>query len=184
AGDKRIKLILRELNKRVFDLSTMKALGFCVNIQHAHYMAEHFNAHGIPAQAIDHKMSPQQRANAILKLQAGEVKILFAVDIFNEGVDIPSVNTLLLLRPTQSPTVFLQQLGRGLRIFPGKDVCTVMDFIGQQHEDYDFEARYFALTGKRGQPLVENIDNGFPNLPPGTSIVLDEVSQEQVLANV
>ena len=184
AGDKRIKLILRELNKRVFDLSTMKALGFCVNIQHAHYMAEHFNAHGIPAQAIDHKMSPQQRANAILKLQAGEVKILFAVDIFNEGVDIPSVNTLLLLRPTQSPTVFLQQLGRGLRIFPGKDVCTVMDFIGQQHEDYDFEARYFALTGKRGQSLVEYIDNGFPNLPPGTSIVLDEVSQEQVLANV
>lgn len=184
AGDKRIKLILRELNKRVFDLSTMKALGFCVNIQHAHYMAERFNAHGIPAQAIDHKMSPEQRAKAILKLQAGEVKILFAVDIFNEGVDIPSVNTLLLLRPTQSPTVFLQQLGRGLRIFPGKDVCTVMDFIGQQHEDYDFEARYFALTGKRGQSLVEYIDNGFPNLPPGTSIVLDEVSQEQVLANV
>ena len=184
AGDKRIKLILRELNKRVFDLSTMKALGFCVNIQHAHYMAERFNAHGIPAQAIDHKMSPEQRAKAILKLQAGEVKILFAVDIFNEGVDIPSVNTLLLLRPTQSPTVFLQQLGRGLRIFPGKDVCTVMDFIGQQHEDYDFEARYFALTGKRGQSLVEYIDNGFPNLPPGTSIVLDEVSQELVLANV
>lgn len=184
AGKKRIELILRELNKRIFDLSSMKALGFCVNIAHAHYMAEQFNAHGLPALAIDHQMSPQQRSNAILKLKAGEVKVLFAVDIFNEGVDIPSVNTLLLLRPTQSSTVFLQQLGRGLRLFPGKDVCTVMDFIGQQHEDYDFEARYFTLTGRRGHSLVEHIDHGFPNLPPGTNIILDEVSQEQVLANV
>lgn len=184
AGQKRIELILRELNKRLFDLNTMKALGFCVNIAHAHYMAKQFNDYGLPAIAIDHHMSPQQRANAILKLKAGEVKILFAVDIFNEGVDIPSVNTLLLLRPTQSPTVFLQQLGRGLRLFPGKDVCTVMDFIGQQHENYDFEARYFALTGKRGQSLVDHLDHGFPNLPPGTNIILDEVSQDQVLANV
>lgn len=184
AGEKRIDLILRELDKRVFDLSSIKALGFCVNIAHAHYMADRFNERGLRAMAIDHRMTAQQRGDAILKLKSGEIKILFAVDIFNEGVDIPSVNTLLLLRPTQSPTVFLQQLGRGLRLFPGKDVCTVMDFIGQQREEYDFEARYYALTGKRGQTLADHIDHGFPSLPPGTNIILDEVSQEQILANV
>lgn len=184
AGERRINLILNEINKRIFNLAEMKALGFCVNVAHAQYMAHRFSERGISSVAISHETSNEDRHDAIQKLANGDIKVLFAVDIFNEGIDIPSVNTLLLLRPTQSPTVFLQQLGRGLRLHPGKDVCTVMDFIGQQRTEYSFEARYFALTGKRGPALKEAIEEEFPHMPPGTNIILDEVSQEQVLQNV
>lgn len=183
-GDRRVRLILSEIEKRVFDLAGMKALGFCVSIDHAEYMADRFNHFGVPARAVSSRNTSQERRKAVQDLRAGKVKVLFSVDIFNEGVDIPDVNTLLLLRPTQSPTVFLQQLGRGLRLAPGKDVCTVFDFIGQQREEFDFESRYYALTGLRGKRLEAAINEGFPHLPPGTNIILDRVSQERVLQNV
>jgi superfamily II DNA or RNA helicase/HKD family nuclease len=184
AGDRRIRLILSEVEKRLFDLSSMKALGFCVSIDHAEYMAERFRAFGVPSLAVSSWNSREERSEALRALREGEAKVLFSVDIFNEGLDIPNVNTVLLLRPTQSPTIFLQQLGRGLRLASGKDVCTVFDFIGQQHEEFDFEARYYALTGLRGKKLQKAIEDGFPQVPPGTAIVLDRVSQEEVLKNV
>lgn len=184
AGDRRIKFILRELNKRIFDLNAMKALGFCVSVAHAKYMAERFNHFGIPSAVVTGDTAMSDRKAALTDLRSGNIKVIFSVDVFNEGVDVPEANTILLLRPTQSPTIFLQQLGRGLRLFPGKDVCNVFDFIGQQHEQFDFHERYAALTGKRGKNLVSSIDNNFPQLPPGTSIQLDRVAQERVLANV
>ena len=132
AGEKRTRFIVNELNRRIFDLSEMKAIGFCVTIAHAEYMARQFQQFGIPARAVTSDLTATERARAIKDLETGDVKVLFSVDIFNEGVDIPAVNTLLLLRPTQSPVVFLQQLGRGLRLSPGKDSCVILDFIGQQ----------------------------------------------------
>ena len=116
AGEKRTRFIINELNRRIFDLSEMKALGFCVTIAHAEYMTEQFNLFGIPALAVSSKLNVGERRRAIEQLREGTIKIIFAVDIFNEGVDIPAVNTLLLLRPTQSPVLFVQQLGRGLRL--------------------------------------------------------------------
>lgn len=184
AGDRRVRLILSEIEKRLFDLGSMKALGFCVSIDHAEYMAERFRHFGIPALAVSSHTSSEDRVRALHALRDGSVKVLFSVDLFNEGLDIPDVNTILLLRPTQSPTVFLQQLGRGLRLSPGKDVCTVFDFIGQQREEFDFEARYYALTGLRGKRLEKALESGFPQVPPGTAIVLDKVTQEEVLRNV
>ena len=111
-----------------------RTLGFCVNIGHAEYMAEYFSKHGVPALAV-HSGDPASpyagdRREAVAALEKGEIKVIFAVDIFNEGVDIPTLDTVMFLRPTESLTVFLQQLGRGLRKAPGKSHLVVLDFIG------------------------------------------------------
>lgn len=184
AGQRRVRFIISQIERRVFDLQDMKALGFCVSKAHAYYMAEQFSQLGIPARAITSDDNAAERAASIDALKAGTIKCLFSVDIFNEGVDIPPVNTLLLLRPTQSPVLFIQQLGRGLRLSPGKDVCVVLDFIGQQHADFNFEERYAALTRTRGRRLHKEIAGGFASAPPGSHISLDQELTTQVLRNI
>lgn len=106
------------------------ALGFCVSIDHAQAMADAFCAAGVVALALHSRSAPEDRATAITKLETGALDIIFTVDLFNEGVDIPCVDLVMFLRPTESMTVFLQQLGRGLRLHPGKDRLTVVDLIG------------------------------------------------------
>jgi len=119
-------------------------------------------------------------------LQSGDLQILFAVDLFNEGLDIPSIDTVLLLRPTESAVVFLQQLGRGLRLSPdtGKSCLTVLDFVGQQHRSFRFDLRYRALLGCSRRQLEDQLAQGFPFLPPGCRLVLDRVSSERVLTSL
>src|SRR5207342_3552438 len=117
----------------------MRALGFCISVAHAEYMARIFTEAGIPSVAVSGETPEAQRAESLVKLRAGDLNCLFAADLFNEGLDLPEVDTVLLLRPTQSATVFLQQLGRGLRWAEGKSVLTVLDFIGQAHADYRFD---------------------------------------------
>ena len=110
-----------------------KALGFCSSIRHAEFMADYFRKKGAKAAAVhsgNGKSRGMNRSEAVRKLENGELEILFAVDLFNEGVDIPSLDTVLFLRPTESYVVFLQQLGRGLRKCEGKTHLTVLDFIG------------------------------------------------------
>jgi len=109
---------------------------------------------------------------------------VFAADLLNEGVDIPVVDTVLFLRPTESPTLFLQQLGRGLRLAPDKDVLTVLDFVGNNRAEFRLDLRYRALTGATRKGLERDVDRGFPFLPSGCQIVLDEVTQASVLASV
>ena len=110
--------------------------------------------------------------------------MLFAVDIFNEGVDVPEVDTVLFLRPTESATVFLQQLGRGLRPADGKSCLTVFDFIGHAHQQFRFDVRLRALTGVTRNQLVNALEEGFPHLPSGCSIQLDRVASQVVLDNI
>lgn len=105
-----------------------KAIGFCVSIKHAERMAEFFNDHGVTAAAI-HSQAPD-RDILIEDFRNNKINVAFTVDLFNEGVDFPNVQVLLFLRPTESKTVFIQQLGRGLRLAPGKDRVRVLDFIG------------------------------------------------------
>ena len=107
--------------------------------------------------------------------------MLFAVDLFNEGVDIPEVDTLLFLRPTESALVFLQQLGRGLRRHDSKDGVTVMGFIGQQHRRFRFDLRYRAVTGASRSEVAKQVHDGFPFLPPGSSMQLDRVATTVVV---
>jgi superfamily II DNA or RNA helicase len=182
----RVDLILSELEKKVAEPLGMRALGFCVSVEHARFMAERFRTRGFKAEALDATSPAVVRQAALRRLQSGELQILFAVDLFNEGLDIPSIDTVLLLRPTESAVVFLQQLGRGLRLSPdtGKSCLTVLDFIGQQHRRFRFDLRYRALLGGSRRALESQLDQGFPFLPPGCRLVLDRVSQQAVLASL
>lgn len=179
--DARVRLVVKSLVDKVADVASMRALGFCVSKAHASFMARRFNELGIPARAVDADTSPDDRRSALHSLRDRRINALFAVDLFNEGLDLPDVDTLLLLRPTASATVFLQQLGRGLRRTENKAVLTVLDFVGQQRREYRFDVRYSALTGSRRRELVDQVNAGFPYLPAGSQIVLDRVTQQQVL---
>jgi superfamily II DNA or RNA helicase len=183
-NDTRTRIVLKELRDKVADVAAMRALGFCVSVEHARYMADRFNAAGVPARTVSAETSPLARQEALKALRDREINILFAVDLFNEGLDIPEVDTVLFLRPTESSTVFLQQLGRGLRLTAGKTVLTALDFVGQQRREFRFDQRFRALTGLSRKQLIRQIEQGFPFLPSGSQIVLDAVSQQLVMDNV
>ncbi|MFD1531953.1 DUF3427 domain-containing protein [Pseudonocardia aurantiaca] len=183
-NDARAAKIVRETKDKVTDVRRMRALGFCVSVAHARYMAEVFTRAGIPSVAVSGETAPADRAGALEKLRTLEVNCLFAADLFNEGLDLPQVDTVLFLRPTQSATVFLQQLGRGLRRARGKAVLTALDFIGQHRREFRFDLRYRALTGSTRRGLERDIEQGFPFLPSGSQLVLDRVTERIVLENV
>jgi hypothetical protein len=162
----------------------MRAIGFCVSIEHAEYMAKKFNLVGIPSNAVTSKVSSEERRQTLADFRNGKIKTIFAVDIFNEGVDIPDINTLLMLRPTESATVFIQQLGRGLRKSASKKALTVLDFVGNQNKNFRFDMKYGRLLGLGKRKLIDAVEDGFPFLPTGCHFELDKVSREQVLANL
>lgn len=183
-NDARTAKVLQALNDKVLDPHRMKAIGFCVSVKHAEYMARKFTEAELPSTALSGESSSDERRTALRALQRGELRAVFAVDLFNEGLDIPQVDTILMLRPTQSSTLFLQQLGRGLRLAPEKPVLTVLDFIGFQHQDFRLDLKYRAITGSSRIRLAKDLEDGFPFLPSGTQIVFDTVAQSVVLNNV
>ncbi|SFS08774.1 Helicase conserved C-terminal domain-containing protein [Agrococcus baldri] len=166
------------------DTSRMRALAFCVSVEHATFMAEAFTAAGFKVAAIVAGTPKDVRERAVQQLRQGGLQAIFCVDVFNEGVDIPEIDTVLFLRPTESVTVFLQQLGRGLRRSQGKSVLTVLDFVSKQSDRFSYADRFRALTGVGHRHVVREIEEGFPTAPPGSQIILDRESQETVLANV
>ena len=133
-AQRRADLVVNSILKYVTDIDEVKGLGFCVSIEHARFMADYFNTHAIPSIALTGDSSDEERNTAKQQLVSGEIRFIFVVDIYNEGVDIPEVNTVLFLRPTESLTVFLQQLGRGLRLAENKECLIVLDFIGQANK--------------------------------------------------
>ncbi len=182
----RAQRIMDTIQQWVMDPHRCGALGFCAGVQHARFMADQFNEWGYPSVALDGSTANDVRRDAVTKLRSGELRAIFTVDIFNESVDIPEVDTLLLLRPTESATIFLQQLGRGLRWSPGsgKSVLTVLDFIGQVHADYRFDIRYRAMLGGTRAQIARAVESGFPLMPPGCAVRLDEFAQDIVLENL
>jgi superfamily II DNA or RNA helicase len=182
--DSRVSLVVQALRDKLGDVGSMKAVGFCVSIKHAEFMANKFMLRGIPAKAITSAMTTQQREEVLERLRAGDVKVVFTVDLFNEGVDVPEIDTVLFLRPTESATVFLQQLGRGLRLTTDKPVLTVLDFVGHQHKEFRFDKRFTAMTGIRRGNLEDEVDKGFPTLPAGCAIDLDREVGKAVLASI
>ncbi|MFD0716229.1 DUF3427 domain-containing protein [Paenibacillus sp. GCM10027626] len=180
----RANQIMNSLKKYVTDLEDVKALGFCVSVEHALYMAKVFNEAGIAAAALHGKSSYEERSGAKGRLVSGELKVIFVVDLYNEGVDIPEINTILFLRPTESLTVFLQQLGRGLRLAEGKECLTVLDFIGQAHKEYSFQDKFRALLGKTKHSVQHYVEHGFSSLPRGSFIQLEKQTKEYILKSL
>jgi superfamily II DNA or RNA helicase/HKD family nuclease len=183
-NDARARIVLKQIRDKVSHPGAMRALGFCVSKAHAHFMADFFRKANFHAVALDSDSPADVRAEALRGLRDGKLQVIFSVDLFNEGLDIPDVDTLLLLRPTNSATIFLQQLGRGLRRTPNKPVLTVLDFIGQHRAEFRFEEQFRALTSLSRNRLVEHIERDFPQLPSGCQIILEGKSKELVLDNI
>jgi superfamily II DNA or RNA helicase len=179
----RADMIIKAIHKYVTDINDVKGLAFCVSVEHAKFMAENFNKYGIPSISLDAKSSYEVRRAAPRMLTEGKYKFIFVVDLYNEGVDIPEINTVLFLRPTESLTVFLQQLGRGLRTAEDKECLTVLDFVGQANKKYNFEEKINSLMSSSRGAQYE-IKNGFPNLPKGCYIKLEKKAQEYILDNI
>lgn len=180
----RIDVILIALQRYQPDMSHTKGVGFCASVRHANYMARHFNQAGISAAALTGETPREERADLLRDFRKGTLTFIFAVDVLSEGVDVPEINLVMFLRPTESLTVFLQQLGRGLRHAVGKDCLTVLDFVGQTHRKYRLDTKFTALLSRQRKRIDQEIESDFPNLPPGCSIQLERVARERVLHKI
>ena len=180
-NDIRARLVVNEGRRLASDARRSRALVFCVSISHAQFMADWLNRAGLPAACVVGETPAEERRRAPQRLASGELSALVTVDLYNEGVDLPAVDTLLLLRPTQSPVLFQQQIGRGLRLAPGKESCLVLDFVGQHRADFRFDRLLSSLTGLSRRELLSGVESGFGSLPPGCHIHLQRQTREQVL---
>lgn len=180
----RLTVILDTLQRYEPDVSQVRGVGFCVSIRHAEYMAEMFTQRGVAAAAFVSGLDAQSCRQRLDDLKYGRLLFLFTVDKLSEGVDVPDINTVLFLRPTQSLTVFLQQLGRGLRHAAGKDCLTVLDFVGQAHRRYRMDLQFKALLPSHRFAIDREVELGFPHLPSGCSLQLDRLAQQYVLENI
>ncbi|WP_024440929.1 DUF3427 domain-containing protein [Mycobacterium sp. UM_WGJ] len=153
-----------------------RTLAFCVTKHHADFMAEFFTARGIRCASVHSGPTSAPRHASIEALRSGELEMIFTVDIFNEGLDVPDIDTVLMLRPTESPVVFLQQLGRGLRTLDGKDALAVIDFIGN-HRSFLLKPRTLLSLGRREAPttlqVLQALEAGEFELPDGCSVDYD-----------
>ncbi len=144
---------------------------------------QQFNEAGVKAAAVSGESEASDRRAGLDGLRDGSLQIVFSVDLFNEGIDVRDVDTLLLLRPTDSPVLFIQQLGRGLRKADGK-ICTVLDFVGTHRKEFRFDRRYRALLGGSRSDLQRQIEHSFPFLPAGCHLELEPIAQEIVLRSL
>ena len=183
SNDLRVRDIINALNKYTKDINDVRALCFCVTMEHAKYMAEKFTLAGLKADYLT-SANNQNRDNVRNQLLNKSINYLFVVDIFNEGVDIPEIDTVLFLRPTESLTIFLQQLGRGLRLAENKDCLTVLDFVGNSRPEYNFENKFRALIGKTATTVAKEVEDNFPHLPLGCSIILEKKAKQTILDNI
>lgn len=182
-NNRRVGEIIDALDKYTKDYNDVRALGFCVSIEHAKFMAEKFSLAGFKASYLT-STNTDNRDEIRNHLQNKIINYLFIVDIFNEGIDIPEIDTVLFLRPTESLTIFLQQLGRGLRLAENKECLTVLDFVGNARPEYNFENKFRALIGKTSTPVKKEIQDNFPHLPLGCSINLEKKAKDVILRNI
>jgi superfamily II DNA or RNA helicase/HKD family nuclease len=183
-NDIRAKLVIDEWHRLSGDARQTRAIAFCVSVAHAEFMTRKFNEAGIPAMCVTGQTPRPEQLRAPHRLAKGDVAVLVTVDLFNEGVDIPLVDTLLLLRPTQSALLFQQQIGRGLRLAPRKNSCLILDFVGQHRAEFRFDHLLSGITGLSRNELVDAVERGFSSLPPGCHIQLQRQTQQQVLKSL
>jgi len=196
AGSQGVENVRRAVHSYIAEPLRMRAIGFCSGVEHARAMAAAFERirgdaetggrRGIRAEALDGEDLLDRREAAIGRLRRGETQVIFVADLFNEGVDIPEVDTVLFMRPTDSLTVYVQQLGRGLRLCPStdKDSLTVLDFVGQHRKEFRFGDRLGAMLADQSVSVESQVEHGFSALPAGCSITLERIAREQVLANI
>lgn len=179
----RVDLVIDNINLLKHSGVKTKALGFCINIDHANYMAKEFLDRGLCAVSLTGESTEEERVRMIDRLEDDNdpLSYIFTVEIFNEGVDIPSVNLVLMLRPTQSPIIFTQQLGRGLRLHKDKEYLTVVDFIGNHQKSFLIP---IALSGDKAydkDDLMISTKNDFFDIPGDTFINIERIPKNRIL---
>ena len=182
-NDLRTGLILRKIEEYLSDYTNVRALCFCVDVEHAKNMAAKFQLAGLKSDYLVSDNS-SDRAKKSRLLKEKKINYLFVVDMFNEGVDIPEVDTILFLRPTESLTVFLQQFGRGLRKSEGKEFVTILDFVGHCNKEFNYTDRFRRLIGRTSMGVAEELEKDFPHLPLGCHITLEKKAKEYILENI
>ena len=182
-NDQRTGLILRKIEEYLPDYRQVRALCFCVDVEHAKNMQAKFQLAGLKAGfLVNDNGAERVKWNRLLKEK--KINFLFVVDMFNEGVDIPEVDTILFLRPTESLTVFLQQFGRGLRKAEGKEFVTILDFVGHCNKEFNYSDRFRRLIGRTSMGVAEEIEKDFPHLPLGCHITLESKAKEYIMENI
>lgn len=180
----RLDVIHEAIRRYHPDLIATRAVGFCAGVRHAEFMAQKFRELNYTAETILGNTPSAVRETRMRDFRDGHLQFLFVVDVLSEGVDVPDINLVLFLRPTESLTVFLQQLGRGLRHAPEKECLTVLDFVGQVHRRYRIDRKFTALLRHNRRRIDQEIERDFPNLPPGCSIQFERVARQYVLDNI
>ena len=186
----RTDYIVEKINKFGFDGDELSAVAFCQNIDHAFFMKEEFSKKGYKSAVITANTSSNERSEILEKFKNKKIEILCVVDILNEGIDIPTINLLLFLRPTMSSTIFIQQIGRGLRKAQNKDFVTIIDFIGNHKKDY-LLINYFSnevdnkdtLFTKK-EKIINEIKNQFSNIPKSCYVELDRICQNRIIEKI
>ncbi len=184
AADVFVERAVKAVHEYVARPEGMRALAFCANIAHAKAVHACLTVRGLRAQVLTGQTGSAEREAAQGALNAGSLQVLCVVDLYNEGVDVPNVNTLLFFRPTESATVFLQQLGRGLRRARDKAELVVFDLTGRQRAEFRFDQRLRGLLGHTPRQLREFVDQGFGRLPAGCHVVFGERSRADILAQL
>ena len=182
-NDLRIGLILRKIEEYLPNYTDVRALCFCVDVEHAKNMAAKFQLARLKSAYLVSD-NGADRVKWSKKLREKKINFLFVVDMFNEGVDIPEVDTILFLRPTESLTVFLQQFGRGLRKAEGKEFVTILDFVGHCNKEFNYSDRFRRLIGRTSMSVAEELEKDFPHLPLNCHITLESKAKEYILENI
>ena len=182
-NDARTAVIIQSLQNYLDDIRDVRALCFCVDQKHAKYMAAKFTLCDIKADALTSE-NAQMRTILYNRLKKKEINYLFVVDMFNEGVDIPEVDTILFLRPTESLTVFIQQFGRGLRKAEGKTHVDIFDYVGNSRAEFNYSDRMRVLMGRTSMSVAEEMERNCPHLPLGCRIMLEPKAKEYIMKNI
>lgn len=180
----RVDLIIDKLNFYINPYQKLKCLAFCASVDHANYMSDEFNKLGKKSICLSGDANPDFRSKAIKEFKDGNIEVIFTVDIFNEGIDIPEVNTILMLRPTESPTIFIQQLGRGLRKFANKEFVTVIDFIGNHKNVYNLAFSFGADYLYDKKSIKDFVESDFQNFSKFSFFKIDQIAKERILENI
>lgn len=187
--NRRVDYVIEMIQKYGYDGEQMVGLGFCVSIEHAKFMSEEFNKRGFHTTYLTGQHKPDYRKQVISQLEDERhpLQMIFTVDIFNEGIDIPKLNLILFLRPTESSTIFIQQLGRGLRKASGKEYVTILDFIGNYQKSFIVPLALMGQTNQRAfdvDSMRIAIQHEFADLPGGCYVDLEEISRKQILEKI
>lgn len=187
-SDERVEHIIKKAQFYGYSGERVKGLIFCRNIEEAHLLSQKFNEKGFYTTTLCGEDSQETRENAISRLEQSNrqngLDYIFTVDIMNEGIDIPAVNQIIMLRPTKSSIIFVQQMGRGLRKYPDKDYVVILDFIGNYQNNFMIPIALFGDTSYNKDTIRRYVAEGNRLLPGCSTINFDEISRHRIYAAI